>query len=136
MTVAPEAPSTGRDVPTGRASRRVRTPTVLQMETTECGAACLSIVLAHYGRWVPLEELRAETGVSRDGAKAGNIARAARNYGLDATGLRMEPSGLVDVTLPLIIDWNFNHFVVVEGYGPHGVDLNDPAAGPRRVSWA
>lgn len=113
----------------------VKTPTVFQMEATECGAASLSMIFSYFGKYVPLEQMRIETGVSRDGCNAGNMMRAAKRFGLDCKGFRREPDALKEIETPCIIHWNFNHFVVFEGFKGEYAYLNDPAVGRRRLTF-
>ena len=115
---------------------RIKVPTILQMEATECGAASLSMIFAHYELWLPLEKLRQECGVNRDGSKASCVIRAARNRNCTANGYKWKPDRLREVgKFPLIIHWEFNHFVVLEGIKGDTVYLNDPAMGRRTVKW-
>lgn len=112
-----------------------KTPVVMQMEMLECGAACLTMILHYYGYFAPLEQVRIDCGVSRDGSNAKNILKAARNYGFDATAYRLEPETLREKgNFPCIIHWNFNHFVVCNGFKGDKVYINDPARGSVKVS--
>ena len=116
--------------------KRIKTPLLLQLEITECGAASLGIMLEHFGKVVPLTELRTACGVSRDGVKASNIVKAARGYGLTAKGLKVGLDDVADLKFPFVVFWDFNHFLVVEGVD-HRKDivfLNDPAHGHRKVT--
>ena len=106
-----------------------RVPVVMQMEALECGAASLGMVLAYWKKWLPLERLRIDCGVSRDGSNALNILKAARKYGMVAKGFRMEVERLRKVEDPAILHWNFCHFVVFNGFKGDKVSLNDPARG-------
>lgn len=111
-----------------------KTPTIYQMEATECGAASLSMIFSYFGKNIPLEQMRIETGVSRDGCNAGNIMRCAKKYGLDCHGYRKEPAALRELQTPCIIHWNFNHFVVFEGFKGKHAYINDPAMGRRKLT--
>ncbi len=117
-----------------RKSPRVRTPAVLQLEATECGAAALGMILEYYGRVVPATTLRRDCGVSRNGSNAWNIVKTARQYGMLAKGFSKSVQDLRTIDPPYILFWNFNHFVVGEGFGKNKVIINDPASGHRSVS--
>lgn len=112
-----------------------KVPVIMQMEALECGAASLAMILAYYDKWIPLEQVRADCGVSRDGSNAKNMLKAARNYGLTAKGYRYEPEDLKkNGKFPCIIHWNFNHFLVLNGFRKGKAILNDPAKGTYSVS--
>ena len=113
--------------------RRVRTPLFPQFEASECGAACLGAVLAYFGRWEPIEALREASGVGRDGSSAADLVNAGARYGLQITGWRKGIGDLREMVLPVILFWEFNHFVVLEGFGRDRYYLNDPANGRRVV---
>ena len=117
-----------------RTKQRVTTPLLLQTHATECGAASLGSVLAYFGRWVTLIELRGKCEVSRDGTTAAGIVRAARSYGLECKGLNVHIRQLKDLSLPLILFWEFNHFLILEGYDQKSYYLNDPATGRRKLT--
>ncbi len=113
---------------------RAHVPVIMQMEALECGAASLAMVMAYYGKWVPLEQVRLDCGVSRDGSNARNMLVAARSYGFEAQGFRCETAALRDgIALPCIIHWNFNHFVVLDGFRGNYAWINDPARGEVKV---
>ena len=113
---------------------RARVPVIMQMEALECGAASLAMVMAYYGKWIPLEQVRLDCGVSRDGSNAKNMLVAARSYGFEAQGFRCETEALREgVPFPCIIHWNFNHFVVLNGFRGKYAWINDPARGEVKV---
>ena len=110
-------------------------PVVMQMEATECGAACLAMILAHYGRWAPLEETRIACGVSRDGSKASNILKAAQSYGLQASLRECTVQELRETgSFPCIVSWNQKNYVVLRGFSGNKALLNDPGRGSVKVS--
>ncbi len=126
MTGRPSSPASPR-------MPRARTPTVLQMQVTECGAACLAMVLAHYGRWVPLEEVRERCGASRDGTTGSDMIAAAKTYGLEGKGYYRRRGLLTELGSPIVLLWRGAHFLVLDGLDEHHAWLNDPAEGMRRV---
>lgn len=113
-----------------------KVPVVMQLEALECGAAALAMIMAYYGKWVPLEQVRLDCGVSRDGSKAKNIYLAAEHYGFSVKAYRISPEALKEQgTFPCIIHWNMNHFVVLNGFKGKHVYINDPARGTVKISW-
>ena len=112
-----------------------KVPVIMQMEALECGAASLAMVLAYYQKWIPLEQVRVDCGVSRDGSNMKNVFLAGQNYGMEVHGYRMEVENIREEgTFPCIIHWNFNHFVVLNGFQGNKAVLNDPARGTVKVS--
>ncbi len=128
-TAKPSGQSTAK-----RMNQRVTTPLLLQMHATECGAACLGSILAWFGLWIPLTELRSRCEISRDGSSAAGILRAARYYGLECTGRSVSIDALKEMSLPLVLFWEFNHFVILEGFSRDRFFLNDPSTGRRILS--
>ena len=119
----------------GFKKNRVHTPTILQMEITECGAAALSIILSYYGTYIPSEQMRIECGVSRDGSNALNMLKAAQKHGLKTQAVKIDKlDEIKKIVFPFIVYWEFNHFVVVEGVEKNKFYINDPATGPRTVT--
>ena len=111
-----------------------KVPVIMQMEALECGAASLTMILAHHGKWLPLEQTRLDCGVSRDGSSAKNILKAARSYGMEAKGFRCDTGSLKEMPMPCILHWGFNHFVVLCGFHKNTAIINDPARGTVKVS--
>lgn len=117
-----------------RAMFRRKVPELLQMNTVECGAACLAMILSYYGRKTSVSEIYKNTGVGRDGLSALSIVQAARRYGLKVRTISLEAKDFRFVSLPAIVYWQFNHFLIVERWSPSFVDVVDPAAGRERLS--
>ena len=112
-----------------------KVPVIMQLEVLECGAACLAMILAYYQKWIPLEQVRLDCGVSRDGSNMRNMYRAGKHYGLDVHAYRMETESLkTDATYPCIIHWNMSHFVVLDGFKGNKAVINDPARGTVQIS--
>lgn len=107
-----------------------KVPVIMQLEALECGAASLAMVMAYYDKWIPLEQVREDCGVSRDGSKAKNVALAAMRYGFEVKAFRFDPKSIQEkASFPCIIHWNMNHFVVLDGFKGNHAYLNDPARG-------
>lgn len=133
----PLAPLAARDTPYRPPGRRlVVTPTIIQMDAVECGAACLVSVLGFHGRHIAIEEARRVCGVSRDGSSALQLTAAAATYGVSCEGYAVESAELCDLQVPGILYWGFDHFVVLEGWSRGQWRIMDPAVGKRWISAA
>ncbi len=113
----------------------VKVPVIMQLEALECGAASLAMVMAYYNKWIPLEQVRSDCGVSRDGSNAKNIYRAAESCGMQVKAFRKSPETIrKSGQFPCIIHWNFNHFVVLCSFKGKYACINDPARGFVKVA--
>ncbi len=119
---------------TVQGTHRRRVPCLTQMSAIECGAACLAMILRYYGRKTSISEIRERYGVGRDGLSALSIVKAARNYGLRVRAISLQTNDFRFVHLPAIVHWAFNHFLIVERWSPHFVDVVDPASGRKRLT--
>jgi NHLM bacteriocin system ABC transporter peptidase/ATP-binding protein len=139
MMTLPKLFGTGKAASAGKFTppfpKRVSTPTLIQIEAVECGAVCVTIILRYYGKWVAIEETRSACHVSRSGANAAQILKAARAFGMQADGFRKDLGEVVKMEPPFIVFWNFNHFIVVNGFSDNKAFINDPNSGPRTVSF-
>ena len=130
-----KTPRTGKPIRQPLTSGVAKVPVIMQMEALECGAACLAMVSAYYEKWVPLEQVRLDCGVSRDGSNAKNVLLAGRSYGFEVKGFRMDMAGLKNAaTFPCIIHWEFDHFVVLNGFKGNYAYINDPARGTVKIT--
>ena len=114
---------------------RKKVPVRYQVEACECGAVALSMILAYFGKYRPIEEVRYQCSVSRDGCDAADLVSAAESYGLVAKGFRKTAEDLRSIPCPAILHWDFVHFVVLEGIAGSKVYISDPACGRRKLSF-
>lgn len=113
----------------------VEMETILQNDEQEGGAACLAMIFSYFGKKVSLEQMKSEINVTENGYTALDMINAAKRYGLDCKGYRKEAEALKELTPPCIIHWNYNHFVVFEGFKGKYAYINDPVVGERKLTW-
>lgn len=132
--VASKAEPEKRKRPSRRLFRKRRVPVLQQISMVECGAACLAMLLSYYGHKTTISEIREQCGVGRDGLTALSIVKSARNYGMNVRAVSLQENDFRYISLPAIVHWEFNHFVVVERWTPRFVDIVDPASGCKRLT--